>query len=115
MAGEIVKNFEKSFFFRQINSTFAFGFKLGDFFNLNIINIMKKIFVAAAILAMFAAVSCKSNEKKAEEQAPEAPATEAVEAPATVGEQIEAKAGEAAVEAAGAALDAGVEAVKANL
>lgn len=77
---------------------------------------MKKIFVAAAILAMFAAVSCKNNEKKTEEAA-EAPATEAVseEAPATVGEQIEAAAGEAAVEAAGAVLDAGVEAVKANL
>ena len=76
---------------------------------------MKKIFVAAAILAMFAAVSCKNNEKKAEEA--EAPATETVaeEAAPTVGEQIEAKAGEAAVEAAGAALDAGVEAVKANL
>lgn len=77
---------------------------------------MKKIFVAAAILAMFAAVSCKNNEKKAEEAA-EAPATETVatEANPTVGEQIEAKAGEAAVEAADAALDAAVENVKANL
>lgn len=59
---------------------------------------MKKIFVAAAILAMFAAVSCKNNEKKAEEQAPEATETVAAEAEATVADQLKDAAEEKAVE-----------------
>lgn len=59
---------------------------------------MKKIFVAAAILAMFAAVSCKNNEKKAEEQAPEAAATETVAPEATVSDQLKDAAEEKAVE-----------------
>lgn len=59
---------------------------------------MKKIFVAAAILAMFAAVSCKNNEKKAEEQAPEAAATETVAPEATAADQLKDAAEEKAVE-----------------
>lgn len=59
---------------------------------------MKKIFVAAAILAMFAAVSCKNNEKKAEEQAPEATEAVAAEAEPTVADQLKDAAEEKAVE-----------------
>ena len=72
---------------------------------------MKKIFVAAAIIAMFAAVSCKNNEKKAEEAA--CPETEAA-APAadpTVAEQLDAAAQDAAVEVGTAAIDAAADAV----
>ena len=59
---------------------------------------MKKIFVAAAILAMFAAVSCKNNEKKNEEaEAPAAEATVAAEDP-TVADQLKDAAEEKAVE-----------------
>ena len=59
---------------------------------------MKKIFVAAAILAMFAAVSCKNNEKKAEEKAAEATEAVAAEAEATVADQLKDAAEEKAVE-----------------
>lgn len=77
---------------------------------------MKKIFVAAAIIAMFAAVSCKNNEKKAEEA--EAPAAEEVVAPEadpTVGEQLDAAAQEAAVEVGTAAIDAAADKILENL
>lgn len=71
---------------------------------------MKKIFVAAAIIAMFAAVSCKNNEKKAEE-APCCPETEAPAADPTVGDQLQSAAEDAAVEVGTAAIDAAADAV----
>lgn len=63
---------------------------------------MKKVFVAAAIIAMFAAVSCKSNEeKKVDEAAAQVEAT-ATEAQQTIKDQAK----EAAEGVASQAIDA---------
>ena len=69
---------------------------------------MKKIFVAAAILAMFAAVSCKSNEKKAEE-ATAAVEAQANEAAATLEDKAKAAAEGVAEKAIDAAADRAAE------
>lgn len=74
---------------------------------------MKKVFVAAAIIAMFAAVSCK-NEKKAEAPAEE-PQKECCEGKQCekegVASQLENKAEEAAVQVGSAAIDAAADKV----
>lgn len=75
---------------------------------------MKKIFVAAAIVAMFAAVSCK-NDKKAAEAPAEAPAAEEVVAEPTVEEQLQNAAEEQIVEVGSAAIEAAGEKVLENL